>query len=306
MKNLQEKNVEKLPWRAIFLAVLCNVLFGSAFPAIKLGYEFFSVSNSVFSKLLYAGIRFFLSGVVVYLLCLFLERKFVLPKKENVGSVVLLGLTYTFLQYLFFYIGLSNTTGSIGSVVGSSSVFISIVAAHFIYQNDKLTLKRVLGCALGFLGVLLACLESGLSFSLQGEGFIFISAAVFVFGSVINKNATKKDSFFTVTAFNLLIGGLALILVGLLGYNGEMTFTWKGAAVLAYLVFVSSVAFTLWSALLKKYPIGKLSVYAFVMPVSGSVLSALILQENIFKIEYLLALLLVSLGIVIVNKTKNK
>lgn len=92
-----------------------------------------------------------------------------------------------------------------------------------------------------------------------------------------------------------------MILTGILGYNGEITVTFPGVIVLVYLVLVSSVGFTLWSALLRNYPISKLSVYNFVIPVSGTMLSGLLLKENVFAWQYVVALFLVSLGIYIVN-----
>ena len=55
--------MDKLPIKAVLAAIFCGVLFGSAFPAIKLGYAYFSITNDVFSKILYAGIRFFISEI---------------------------------------------------------------------------------------------------------------------------------------------------------------------------------------------------------------------------------------------------
>ncbi len=128
-----------------------------------------------------------------------------------------------------------------------------------------------------------------------------IAGTFFVIGSVINKKASQFNGSFTVTAYNLLIGGFLLIVTGLFGYNGEITVSLGGVLVLLYLVMVSSVGVTIWSTLLKSYPIGKLSVYNFIIPVSGTLLSGLFLRENVFIWQYMVALLLVSVGILIVN-----
>ena len=305
------KCMTKLPAKAVFAAIFCNVLFGSAFPMIKLGYEFFGITTDVFSKILYAGIRFFIAGIIIFIIDSVSRKKFSAVGKNNLRNVILLGITYTFLQYIFFYVGLSNTTGASGSVVNSASAFTAILLAHFIYPDDRLNFKKIAGCVLGFSGVALACFSSG-EFSgvkFSGEGFILIAGMFFVVGSVINKKAARYSGSFTVTAYNLLIGGFLLIVTGLCGYNGEMSVTPEGIFVLLYLVFVSSVGVTLWSTLLKHYPIGKLSVYNFIIPVSGTLLSGLFLRENIFIWQYMVALLLVSVGILTVNDVfvrKNK
>ena len=87
-----------------------------------------------------------------------------------------------------------------------------------------------------------------------------ISALCFVIGSMFNKKATLHNNSFTVTAYNLVIGGGMLIFAGLFGYKGGMVLTLSGVAILIYLIMVSSVGFTLWSRLLQKYPVGKLGV----------------------------------------------
>lgn len=299
--------MNKLPPKAILAAIFCNILFGSAFPMIKLGYGYFNISNDVFSKILYAGIRFFIAGIIVFIIDSVRNGKTSAIGKANIKNVVLLGVTYTFLQYIFFYVGLSNTTGASGSVVNSASVFFAIILAHFIYPDDKLNFRKIAGCVVGFTGVALACFAGG-EFSgvrFGGEGFILIAGMFFVIGSVINKKASKINSSFTVTAYNLLIGGFLLIVTGFLGYNGEMTVNPMGILVLLYLVLVSSVGVTVWSSLLKTYPIGKLSVYNFIIPVSGTLLSGLFLKENILIWQYGVALLLVSIGIFSVNRISN-
>jgi drug/metabolite transporter (DMT)-like permease len=275
---------------------------------IKLGYEYFGISDDVFSKILYAGIRFFIAGIIVFVIDSVRNKKPSAIEKKNIKNVVLLGVTYTFLQYIFFYVGLSNTTGASGSVVNSASVFFAIILAHFIYPDDKLNFKKIAGCVLGFLGVALACFAGGefSGFKFIGEGFILIAGMFFVVGSVINKKASKINGSFTVTAYNLLIGGFLLIVTGLFGYNGEWKITFVGILVLLYLVLVSSIAVTVLSSLLKTYPIGKLIVYNFIIPVSGTLLSGLFLRENIFIWQYMAALALVSAGILTVNHVSER
>ena len=299
--------MKSMSLKAVIAAIFCNLLFGSAFPMIKLGYEYFSISEDVFSKILYAGIRFFISGIAVAAFAFATKKKFPTVSKKNSLRVFALALTYTFLQYIFFYVGLSNTSGAVGSIVNSSSVFMAVIAAHFIYKDDKLDAKKSLGSLIGFIGVTVACFAKGGfdSFSLSGEGFVLLASLFYVIGSIVNKSSAQIDGSLTVSVYNLLIGGALLIAVGILGH-GKIAVTPLGVLILLYLVCVSAIGFTLWSSLLKKYPIGKLSVYSFIIPVSGSVLSAVFLGESILSWRYIIALLLVAAGIIIVNHGKAK
>ena len=292
----------------VLLAVFCNVLFGSAGVAIKVAYSFLEIGADAWTQILFAGIRFFISGFVVFGFTCLKEKKPPLFEKNNAWNVLSVALFYTFLQYIFYYVGLSNTSGAVASLISSSSVFIAVILAHFVYSDDKLNLRKSLGVALGFTGVVLSTLGNGSTekVSWLGEGFVFLSAFCFVIGSMLNKRATKRNDSYTVSAYNLLFGGGLLTIVGLVGGGNIGTVNIQGVLALAYLIGVSSVGFTIWSGLCKKYPIGKLSVYSFIIPVSGVAFSALFLSENIFKWQYLLALLLVSVSIIAVNYRSEK
>ena len=129
------------------LAIFCTFLWGSAYPAIKLGYDFFSIpSNDSYSKLLFAGYRFLLAGLILMMIQKVMGKK-VMPKLlSDFKGFTLLGFVHTLLQYVFLYIGMANTTGVKSSILGSVGVFISVILAHVIYKNDKLSLNRMVGC----------------------------------------------------------------------------------------------------------------------------------------------------------------
>ena len=71
---------------------------------------------------------------------------------------------------------------------------------------------------------------------------------------------------------------------------------------------ISAVAYTLWGVLLKYNPVSRVSVFGFMNPVFGVLLSALILGESAqaLSIYALAALVLVSLGIYVVNKPERQ
>ena len=296
--------MKKLPLKAILPAIFCNILFGSAGPFIKLGYAEFNIADDLFLRILFAGVRFFVSGLIVLLVDALRQKAFPKVHRENRWTILWVAVTYTFLQYACSYMGLANVTGSVGSVIPSTTTFISIFVAHFIYRDDRLNLFKILGCVIGFAGILIACYsgESLGGFSFNGEGLMLASAFFFVIGSVFLKKAGRFNTGFTLTAYNLTIGGGLLIVVGLIGRSGTVEVTLGGILVLCYLVFVSSVGFTLWSMLLKKYPISLLSVFNFIIPISGTILSGIFLRENIFTWQNICSLILVTAGILIVNK----
>lgn len=302
---MNSKKILSNPVWVVVIAVICNVLWGSAFPFIKVGYDLFQITDKVSDKMLFAGVRFFLSGVILLVAYVVKNRRCPKLHRENVTTVATLAVVQTTLQYIFFYVGVSNTTSANGSIVNSTSVFLSVILAHFLYANDKMNLQKVIGCIIGFMGVFAVTLGKGsVQFAWNGEGFIIIAALTSAIGSIITKEATKKDESWSITGYNLAFGGLVLILLGL-GSGGRLqAINGEGIAVLLYLAMLSAVAFTLWAMLLQYNNIGKICIYNFVIPVSGTILSGIMLKDDIFKSRYLVSLILVCAGIYTVNHSE--
>lgn len=294
----------------IIFAVICTFLWGSAFPAIKVGYELFNISSSdVGGKLIFAGIRFFLAGVFVLIIKLLMKESIFNLNFKDVKEVSLLGLGQTTLQYIFFYIGMTYATGVRGSIVNGTGTFFTIILAHFIYKNDKLNFNKALGCIVGFIGVIVINLggSSALegSFSFKGEGLIILAAFMTSISSIYSKKISQNKDAYTITGYQLAIGGAVLILIGYL-LGGKLTnFTLKSTTLLIYMALLSSIAFALWAQLLKYNKVGIISVFNFLIPVFGTILSAIVLKENIFDIKILIALILVCTGIYLVYKRKS-
>ncbi|MDB2153372.1 DMT family transporter [Clostridium butyricum] len=293
----------------VLLAALCCFLWGSAYPAIKGGYELFNISGEdIPSKLIFAGYRFALAGIIVLLVQIMSKKNiFVLNKKEIV-QVTLLGIFQTTLQYIFFYIGLAYTTGIRSSIINGTGAFFSILLAHFIYKNDRLNVNKIVGCIVGFIGVIIVNLNGqdffSSSFSIQGEGFVMLAAFILSASSIYGKKITQNQDASIITGYQLFIGGLILLLLGYISGGCLSGFTLKSTSLLIYMALLSSVAFAVWTQLLKYNKVGIISIFNFLVPVFGSLLSAIFLGENIFDIKILISLIFVCLGIYMVYKIK--
>ena len=286
------------------LALLCCALWGSAFPCIKIGYEWMEIEG-IGSQILFAGYRFFLSGVLTFALGCLLERRILRMKRENFGVIFRQGVLQTTIQYVCFYIGLAHTTGAKGSIINASNAFVSIVAAHYMIRSARMTWKKGLGCILGLAGVVLVNLEPGGfggGFRFLGEGMVLLCTIAYGVSTVLLKMISDRESPMTITAYQTLIGSALLIVIGWLLHGDVGVFTWKSAALLFYMALLSTVAFSLWTLLLKYNPVGKVAVYGFTIPIFGVLLSGILLGETIFSVKYLAALLFVSGGVILVNR----
>ena len=285
------------------LALVCCALWGSAFPCIKIGYEMFHIEGAG-SQILFAGYRFFLAGIFAYAAACITERRLVTIKRSSVPYVFGQGILQTTIQYVCFYIGLAHTTGAKGSVINASNAFFSIIMAHFFMKSEKMTWRKGLGCLVGFAGVVVINMAPGAwgsGFALNGEFLVLLCSFAYGTSSVTPKLISDRETPTAITAFQLLFGGGVLILIGLVSGGSVYGFHMKSTLLLVYMALLSTVSFSLWAALLKYNPVGKVSIFGFSIPVFGVALSAVFLHERIVSVQNLAALVLVSIGIIIVN-----
>ncbi len=289
------------------LATLCCALWGSAFPAVKSGYALLHIAREdIASQLVFAGWRFALAGLILLFVAAALKKPVLRLERRQTAQVALLGLTQTAIQYVFFYIGLAHATGVKSSIMNSTSVFFSVVLAHYLYADDRLNGRKALGCLIGFLGVVVVNLGgSGLEFdfSLRGEGFIVIAAFVLAAASIYGKRVSRQFDPMIMTGWQLFIGGAALTGAGWAAGGHLEALNAASGALLLYLALLSSIAFAVWSVLLKHHPVGLIAAFNFLIPVFGVTLSAAFLGESMFKWSYLIALILVCGGIWLVTRS---
>ena len=310
------------------LALLCCALWGSAFPCIKFGYEWLHIAqNDAASQLLFAGLRFMLAGCLTIVLfpLLTARRRILWPNRQAFSKIVILAMLQTFLQYLFFYIGLSHTTASKASVLNSLHVFVAVLAACLLFHQERLGFNKIVACVLGFAGVVLVNISGGggMQISLLGEGFMLFAAVSYAFSSVVLKRFAQTQDPVMLSGWQFLLGGVLLCLVGVCA-GGRIDFVshvgvsnvpgspleafvfalarWRGVWMLLYLALVSAVAYAVWGILLRENPVSRITVFGFLNPICGVVLSVLLRGEgDMLHWRNLIALCLVCAGIVLAN-----
>ena len=81
---------KSIGFKTLALSLLVMTLWGSLYPVVKLGYSVFGInSKHVPDILMFAGMRFVISGLVVSCFCLFKKEKIAAPKGRNIGFIVL-------------------------------------------------------------------------------------------------------------------------------------------------------------------------------------------------------------------------
>lgn len=290
------------------------LLWGSAFPCVKIGYALFGIDAAdVPSLIAFAGSRFLISGSLVVLAMSVVQRRPYTPGRRSWPPILALALFQTVLQYVLFYVGLSRASGVASSIIEASSSFICVLLAALVFRYERLTARKVLGCVVGFAGVVLVNLggSGGLSFSLGGEGLVLLSTVAAATSSNLIKRFSAEHDPVLLSGWQFATGGAVMLACGLaLGGHvapADAANPLPALALLLYLGFISAAAYSLWSLTLAVNPVSRVSVFGFMNPVFGVVLSAVLLGEagQIDPALAVGALVLVSAGIVIVNGSKG-
>ena len=293
-------------WVSVF-ALTAAIAWGWAFPLIKVGFNDFGITPDMTgSKMLFAGIRFAVAGLIVLSVARSSGRSFKTNKMSDWYFIIAFTLMNTTLHYFFFYIGMSHSEGSRAAILNSLSTFLVVLLACACFRSDRLTSRKILGCSVGFSGILalnLGGAESG-QFSWLGDGMIILNALCSALANLMTRQLSRMVDVFVGTGYSLSIGGMLLIISGLY-FDGTLpNINMSGILCLMLLICISALGFTLYNKLLSLNPMGKVAIYNSLIPIVGAITSCLCLGE-IFHAKYALAGGLAALGIYIINKGKN-
>lgn len=293
---------------AILFTLFAMLLWGSAVPTIKTTYAEMNVSSSdTGAQILIAGIRFFLAGLLGFVYYLTVNKNRVNKKTIDWKYIIILSLIQTFVQYLIYYIGMINTSGIKASIIQAMNSFIVVILSAIMLPSEKINRTTIFAIVLGTFGIVIAnggFGNIGTGFTLLGEGFILIATTFNALSAVyVRKYGANQNEFF-VTAAQFVIGSIPLIIIGLIMNKTNIVFTPLAIILLIYGAFISATAYVIWNTVLKYHAAGEMGMYKLFIPIFGSMLSVLILNES-FTINLLIGLILVIFGSLILNINKK-
>lgn len=304
---MKKTSIFQHPVWVIVFALIAAIAWGWAYPLIKLGFEEFGITSAMTgSKMLFAGVRFMLSGLIVLAIAKATNRDFRVKTPSGWRYVLLFSLMNTTLHYACFYIGLSHSEGSRAAILNSLGVFMLVVLACAFFKSDKLTWRKILGCVIGFTGILILNIGSGKSgqFTWLGDGMIILNALCSAIAGLMTRGLSRRVDVFVGTGYSLAIGGLLLILPGLWMQGTFPEITGMGILILGLLIGISTLGFTLYNKLLSCNPVGKVAIFNSLIPVVGAITSCIFLHEPFYG-KYAIAAILATTGIYIINKGKK-
>ena len=281
-------------------ALFVMALWGSMVPMIKLGYSALEISSDdIPSIILFAGARFVVGGGILTLFTLVHKRGFKPMKRGDVSNILLGALFTIILHYTFNYIALALGEGSKTAIIKQMSYLVLTCFAFTFDRSEHFSVYKIIAGVIGFLGIIATGIDgSSVTFRI-GDFLVLLASISSAVGAIVSKRAATTMSPVKFVAYSQLGGGILLFSAGLI-MGGKITYIdTRGVLIFAYICAASLVSYLIWNLLLKSGSLSRLSLIKFTEPLFGVVLSGLILSEEIFKISYLAALLLLLTAIII-------
>ena len=300
------KSIFQRPLWVVVFALSAAMAWGWAYPLIKLGFAEFGITQLMTgSKMLFAGVRFMLAGLIVLAIAAATGRRFTVATGGNWLYVLLYALLNTGLHYYFFYVGLSYSDGARAAILNSLGTFVVVLLACVFFKSDRLTANKIVGCVLGFTGIMALNIggAQGGGFTFMGDGMIILNALCGAFAGLMTRGLGKRVDVFVGTGYSLAFGGVMLLVPGLLLGGTLPNVTIVGIVILLLLTCISALGFTLYNKLLTCNPVGKVAIFNSLIPVVGAVTSCLCLGEP-FYWKYVAAAALATAGIYLINRVK--
>ena len=297
IKNTSSNN--ELSFLACSYSVFLCIIFGANAVAIKISLFGLGVFTT-------AGFRFTIASIAICLWAKASGLSFNL-RKGQIYQLFVIGMIFT-VQLSLFYLGLSKTNASRGTLVVNILPFFVLFMAHFFLPGDRITIRKIAGMAIGFTGVAFVFLEKDVTADFK-SGDLIILAVAFLWACNIVYVKRIIDSFeaFHIVLYPMIFSVPFFFIGGFLWDTSMIAYV--DLKILGSLLYQSLVTaafgFVAWNKMLQKYGATALHSFVFIMPIAGVMLGGIVLNEPI-AFNIIIALLLVVSGIIVINFKPKK
>ncbi len=297
----------RLQWQPIAVLLILALIWGANMAIVKIGAR-------ELPSLFMAGIRSLIASICLYI---WMKAKgiVIFPTKAILFHGIIVGITFG-TEFGFIYMALEFSPASRVYIWVYTAPFFAASGAHFLLPDDRLNLWKTVGLVLAFTGVVVLFLGGLGAYSLTslpGDIMALIGGAMWGFTTVYVKKFLAHRTLPLQTLFYQLLFSIPLLLffsvvLEDLVFSGLSMKTWF--SLFYQCIIVAFLSYLVWFELIHRYPVSLLHAFSFFTPVFGVFFSGALILGEIINPSLFVALILVSLGMVLVNfqakKTKGK
>jgi len=199
--------------------------------------------------------------------------------------LLILGLSNVAIPFFLISWGEKSIDSAVAAILDATVPLFTILIAHFLLQDDKMTVPKVLGLLMGFAGVIvLMSKDIGASTgSLLGQLAVIV-ASVFYAGSSVYVRKTTVDTPGIMRSAGPLVSATGIMWVGAALFESPLQFPQLGLTWVALLflgIFGSGLAFVLAYYLIHEIGPTRTTMVTYLFPLGGVILGATFLSEEL-------------------------
>jgi len=264
--------------------VLICLLWGSSWAAVKLGLE-------SIPPLLALGMRFVLASTILGLIVLWKHLAVPRTKKFWTLVLILIGTSFT-IPFVLIYWGQQRVDSGLSAVLFATYPFWVALVSHFLLPQEKITIVRMIGIVMGFIGVLFIFKES---FTVEAPGTFYGMAAIIAgaiiqaFGLVFLRRLGEEAHPVTLNFCSMSISGVALFAASLLLEDlSALKISMQAIGAVFYLsIFCTVITFVVYFWLVKYIEVVVLSLSAFITPIIAVAVGVILMGETVAQSVYI-------------------
>ena len=279
-------------------AILACLLWGSAFAGAKIGFQY---TDPIYLS----GLRFTLAGMLL-MPVMWIKKVNLSAALKHWRFMLLFAFTQTFLQYGLFFMGLDKVQGATAAIIiGAGPLFVAIMA-HLFLADDKMTVRKIIAIVLGLSGVVFISITKGELTSndpsfYTGVGLLLLSNLIGGYTNImVVKRKSHNISPIALTSFANFTGGIMLLITSLFVEKPEFkVYPAEFYIALLWLAFIPAAAFSIWYSLLQRpnVKVSELNIWKFVIPVSGCILSWILLPGEKPDVPSVTGIIIITLAL---------
>lgn len=296
------KQVPRYKVLIVLAFIAIYVIWGSTYLLNK-------IAVSEIAPLLLASYRFISAGFLVLVIAYLLKINLKISQKQLWNSTLAGFLFLTYGNGVFVW-ALKYVDSGFAALEAATQPLFVILLMRMLY-GIKMAPKSILGVILGIIGMFLLVYQDGLELndnSILGILMILTAIISWSYGSIFVSKADLPSNFFVSTAYQMIAGGLMLLVLSfILNETWSTPEFWSfkvQISMVLLVVFGSIVAFTSFNYLLKVVSTEKVATSAYVNPIIALILGWYILDETI-TVQSIISAVILLTGVYCINSGKS-
>lgn len=296
-------NKTQLQWQPIVVLLILTLIWGANMAVVKIGAR-------ELPPLFMAGFRSLVAGLCLYI---WMRKKGIalFPSKNLLAHGIVTGLLFG-AEFGLIYVGLGYTLASRTYILVYSAPFFVAFGAHFLLTGDRLNRWKIAGLLVAFTGIVVLFIKDLGTFSLgalPGDIMALLAGAVWGATTIyIKKYLSYRTVPLQTLFYQVLFSAPPLLFMSLILEDPvSASLTWmSGFSLFFQCIIVAFLSYLVWFELIHRYPVSLLHAFTFFAPVFGVFLSGALILGEAMSGRLILALILVSLGTLLLNRRPGR